>query len=78
MPYLTLHQYQSKTNTWEKIKKRIPKKHLRCCNTGCTKRSGLKTCGKCKLLTYCSRKCQKIHWKLEHSWQCCSYSWYPY
>lgn len=27
-------------------------------------------CGKCKTQFYCSKKCQHIHWKLEHKDKC--------
>ena len=28
-------------------------------------------CAKCKTTKYCSRKCQTIHWKMQHSEDCC-------
>ncbi len=77
MPHFTLIQYQPQTNTWDRVQHRIPKKDLRCCRKDCKKRTRLKTCSKCQLTTYCSKKCQKIHWKNGHSWQCSKYSWYP-
>ena len=29
-----------------------------------------KICGKCKKVKYCSRRCQKCHWKESHKWTC--------
>ena len=30
----------------------------------------LKTCGRCNLVQYCSKECQKAHWKRTHKVQC--------
>ena len=41
------------------------------CNTRFVKSiNQLKKCKRCKLAYYCSRKCQKQHWKLSHRHQC--------
>lgn len=33
-------------------------------------RVNLKLCRACRIVRYCSRKCQKIHWKAQHKKQC--------
>lgn len=40
-----------------------------CALCGCTEE--LFTCTKCDETYYCSRRCQKIHWKQSHSEECC-------
>ena len=32
--------------------------------------TGMKKCGRCKLVHYCDRECQKEHWKQEHKRYC--------
>jgi hypothetical protein len=36
----------------------------------CTKGTASNTCTKCRFTRYCSRECQKIHWKNGHKEQC--------
>lgn len=36
----------------------------------CQIREGLKRCARCKLACYCSRECQKKHWKAGHKTNC--------
>ena len=36
----------------------------------CGKVRSKKYCKKCKKVRYCSRKCQKIHWVLNHKFNC--------
>jgi TPR repeat protein len=36
----------------------------------CGKRSDLFTCGQCKAVKYCDKKCQKKHWKMGHKFDC--------
>jgi len=33
-------------------------------------RSGMAFCDRCKRVNYCSRKCQKVHWRAGHKEQC--------
>lgn len=40
------------------------------CGTQEDKRGDLKTCSKCQVTAYCSRACQKAHWK-KHKRDCC-------
>ena len=28
---------------------------------------------KCKKISYCSKKCQKLHWSTQHRWECDCY-----
>lgn len=51
--------------------------HIRCDNEHCKREmfTGdtpklLRTCGGCYVRYYCSRKCQKVHWKAEHRRSC--------
>ena len=34
----------------------------------------LRTCSQCHEVKYCSRKCQKSHWKAEHKYTCGRYA----
>ncbi|KAI9318686.1 hypothetical protein BX666DRAFT_1930632 [Dichotomocladium elegans] len=49
-------------------------RHRQCSNTHCTKveeKTGdFKKCGKCQRVSYCSRECQKEHWKAGHKAVC--------
>lgn len=40
-----------------------------CCRQGCHRRAKY-VCGECKTETYCSQKCQRVHWKFEHRCAC--------
>ena len=40
------------------------------CNVLIARKEGLHTCSGCKCIMYCSRRCQKIDWKLKHRKQC--------
>jgi TPR repeat protein len=48
--------------------------HHQCANINCDKKEvepGLfKRCGRCQRVSYCSRDCQKEHWKLGHKAVC--------
>ena len=47
---------------------------LKCSNIGCekleSKTGEFKLCTQCRVAYYCSRKCQKQHWKREHKQFC--------
>eukprot|EP01084_Bolivina_argentea_P131714 232457_1 len=51
----------------EQIKLRKKCKKMKCSN--CDKK-GLKSCIGCMKISYCSRKCQKKHWKYKHKYEC--------
>ncbi len=67
-------KYLSKSNLFFKIKQRIINKHCGHClkyntiNKG--KTSNNKKCKRCRMMYYCSRRCQKLHWKQEHKKKC--------
>ena len=51
--------------------------HIKCSNQKCTnstknKKNLLKVCKGCRSVFYCSKKCQKYHWKKQHRRQCSS------
>eukprot|EP01084_Bolivina_argentea_P183863 317208_1 len=55
---------------------RNERKYLQCSNPKCNKTQNTTTfqmCERCRLRRYCSRKCQKIHWKYEHRHSCLFY-----
>ena len=46
-----------------------------CCNEGCSQKKHVSSdkllqCSACKMVGYCSKKCQKEDWKARHKWQC--------
>lgn len=49
-------------------------RHKQCSNTYCTKteenKGDFKKCGRCQRVSYCSRECQKEHWKAGHKVVC--------
>ncbi|KAL0094525.1 hypothetical protein J3Q64DRAFT_1714719 [Phycomyces blakesleeanus] len=53
-------------------------KHKKCGNSGCQKveeeENSFKHCGQCQRVAYCSRECQKEHWKSGHKTVCSSTS----
>ncbi|KAF4315565.1 hypothetical protein BBO99_00009304 [Phytophthora kernoviae] len=48
------------------------KKGPLCSSCNCSPLAGgnLSTCGACKVVKYCSRECQRIHWKRVHRYMC--------
>lgn len=36
----------------------------------CCGKSASKKCGRCSQTTYCSKKCQEMHWNISHQYQC--------
>ena len=52
-----------------KITKYVEQK-ANCSNPACTSGVGLKKCSGCKVVRYCSKKCQKNHWKISHRFEC--------
>jgi len=54
--------------------KQIIYQEMKCSNKRCTLDDFtavvLKRCARCKSSSYCSKECQKIHWKESHSKQC--------
>lgn len=42
----------------------------KCC-TLCGRTSDLFDCAKCEMTHYCGKRCQTIHWKMQHSKDCC-------
>jgi hypothetical protein len=42
-----------------------------CHNPGCSKVKDLKLCSNCREVRYCSKECQKAHWKPIHKAECC-------
>lgn len=51
-------------------------RHRQCANPFCTKmeekQGDFKRCGQCQRVSYCSRECQKAHWKAGHKAVCTS------
>ena len=49
-------------------------KHPKCgnekCNRVIVKKTNSHTCSGCKCIMYCSKKCQKVDWKLKHKQKC--------
>merc|ERR1711964_581551 len=41
-----------------------------CCGPSCSMETGLKACQQCKSVWYCSRACQKRHWRAGHKKDC--------
>lgn len=54
-------------NIWHIAPEEVPH-HCRVCIN--TKQGRFRTCGKCGHARYCSWKCQKMHWHVEHKWAC--------
>lgn len=52
------------------MSKKDPKSAVKCGLPGCDN-EGTKTCSRCKIVSYCSRECQKKHWKA-HKMECMS------
>lgn len=50
-------------------KRPMPRVYLVCAAEGCTKPS-LQVCTRCKTLSYCSKGCQRKHWKSTHKHEC--------
>jgi hypothetical protein len=48
----------------------LPQMQKKCAACGSAE-EGQKCCGKCGLVTYCSKKCQMQHWKKGHKDKCC-------
>ena len=48
-----------------------------CGNSSCSNREhkikGFKACSRCKSIAYCSKNCQRIHWKNKHKIECIQY-----
>eukprot|EP01084_Bolivina_argentea_P088623 160005_1 len=44
------------------------------CGKEWKKNGKLKMCRKCRMVYYCSKKCQKIHWKQKHRYNCRQFS----
>ena len=42
-----------------------------CAQCGVTP-SNLSVCARCKAVSYCSKECQRVHWKAGHKKACCS------
>ena len=62
-----------KEDVWSQTAKYLMKTEAspNCANCGSDGKSGtLKTCNSCKIVKYCSRDCQIIHWKKEHKFDC--------
>jgi len=53
---------KEKTQKADPIKGKSLKKKNYCSNAGCAEEGTLR-CGRCQLVFYCSKKCQKAHWK---------------
>eukprot|EP01083_Nonionella_stella_P037442 102067_1 len=59
-----------------KIKRKKRKNTKECvkCKVRKSEETQLKKCSRCRQPLYCSRKCQKIHWKKKHRYNCVEYS----
>ena len=45
-----------------------------CGYEGCMKSGATQQCSRCKVVKYCSRECQRRHWKAGHREECCAAS----
>jgi hypothetical protein len=59
-----------KKNTFEVDNKTKLAKVCAFCNKIETAQDSFKTCSACKISIYCSKDCQKKHWKIEHKNNC--------
>ena len=46
------------------------KKERKCFGVGCKKTNARLICGRCGVVSYCSRDCQKSHWRAGHKKEC--------
>ena len=73
--FKSMKNYKIVKRKWKKERRRIcienRENYIDCMNEKCKKKNvKLRLCKQCKMVYYCSRKCQKHHWKYLHKYQC--------